>query len=443
MQKIIKFLFQIVVLTGLTWLIFSGFHNQAHAQTTDRVHYGPSSISENQNPDNSLYESYWTEGKSMATPSSFYANAPDNITTNDWALDGRGWATSDSIESLEIQIQNFTASVSNSNVTDNDIAGELDWFSNSLLWSVSPVDDNYYAFYTKLYNWNGTNSGNVYRHYNWDFDSVRYVIYQYDLQTDTYYLEANPPTTVFESVDCNNIQEGRLCIIAPLGNVPFEQYLRSSLYYNNEYDYYDNINYEIKTLDDTVIRSDSFVAENTSLFNQSFSLLTSNGVDTDFLIDNTYKLTAWLSDSGNTVTSPYETSTFKLVTSYVYDDTSVEQFDCDWSDFGCNLKMAFAWAFIPNQSVLQNFSSLSLADRAPFGYFVTGQTIIRNFFTMENVAPVPVITIPFTENFTITLLDTNTLASIPQIDTIRLLMAAGIWFSLLMFLYSFVFKFLK
>jgi len=146
----------------------------------------------------------------------------------------------------------------------------------------------------------------------------------------------------------------------------------------------------------------------------------------------TYTIQLW--DMANaTGTTPVNGAGFGLGTTTIRTATSTNVFNdptpisCDTLDIGCYIKVAIGWAFYPSPESIDQFQSLTLADRAPFQYaYDVGN--LRDELLTASATSTLTVTVPFGTFGNITLLSASMIQAVPFTGFIRTILGYLMWF---------------
>lgn len=154
---------------------------------------------------------------------------------------------------------------------------------------------------------------------------------------------------------------------------------------------------------------------------------------TGFVLASSTPWTAWQS--------------FGLGTTTVAIDAPAQGFvpqDCAWTDFGCGMKNAIGWAFIPDPATVAQFNDLTLAHSAPFSYVYDVPTVWNELFTNSatTTMEIKVNGLHFVPNSTssITFISSSMISAVPYASTLRTLMGYILWFMFGLLVYRQVIK---
>jgi hypothetical protein len=143
--------------------------------------------------------------------------------------------------------------------------------------------------------------------------------------------------------------------------------------------------------------------------------------------DEVYQIKLSLNENGGTEfyeSEFYDFDTYDLIAPDVYEDATLP---CSSNlDFYCYGKKLLSWAFLPSQNTLNNFSQITLKDKAPISYAYEINSLFDTLTSQENVQSFEmVVNTPIGD---ITFIDQEMIDNIPFVPFMRIILTAMIYF---------------
>lgn len=143
-------------------------------------------------------------------------------------------------------------------------------------------------------------------------------------------------------------------------------------------------------------------------------------------LNHSYEYQAWLRDSSTGDISDvtdffaFDTIPGTVPSPQLPDEvcTPTEVLGIPIPAFGCEIRNALKWAFVPTPESLTQFANISVADRAPFVYLYQLPTVVSYLWDTDTVTPLVMTTMPINGE-TLTFFSKETLENTPFIGTVR------------------------